>query len=119
MKLSAAEQKILESVRENTLETQPLLLQGIDLAMAGKKAEALALVQGSIVPRQKKLALHLGELVRLQEHETERAVQDMKDSSANARLLMLLFGGAAILLGLMIAVGTPKDRRSSRAMQAL
>jgi len=104
MKLNEAERKILESVREVTSETQPLVMQGIDLAMTGKKSEALVLIESGIVPLQKKLSLQLGELVRLQEQETERAARDMAGSYANTRLLTLLFGGSATALGLIIAV---------------
>ena len=104
MKMSDAEKQLIEAARVATSKTQPLVQQGIELAMAGKKAEAQALIETGIVPQQRKVSEHLGELVRLQERETERAVQDMKDSSANARLLMLLFGGTATLLGMVIAV---------------
>ena len=104
MKLSDAEKQVLEDARAITSQTQPLVQQGIDLAMADKKTEALYLIENQIVPLQKKVSDHMKYLIRLQEHETERAVQEMKDSSANARLLMFLFGGAATLLGLIISV---------------
>lgn len=103
MPLSEAEKKDLESVREIISRTNPQVLQGIDLAMNGKKLESLELIASGIVPLQKKLSLHLDQMARIQEQDTARAVKEMSESYANTRLLLLLIGGAATLMGLAIA----------------
>lgn len=106
MKLNAAEENILASIRHITVKTQPLVVRAISLAMNGENAEASTLIAAEIVPLQQQLSSRIDELVELQEQETERAVQQAAQTYGNTRLLMLLFGGGATLLGLIIAVVT-------------
>jgi len=104
MKLNAAEEKILAGIRQITIKTQPLVVRAINQAMNGENTEASTLIAAEIVPLQKQLFSRIDELVELQKQETERAVQKAANTYANTRLLMLLFGGGATLLGLIIAV---------------
>jgi len=103
MPLSEGERRALESIREIIARTNPRVMQGIELAMAGKKLEALELIAKGIVPLQKNLAAHLSEMARLQEQTSALAVKEMTESYNNTRLMLLLLGGAATLIGLAIA----------------
>ena len=109
MKLGAQEEEILGRMREITLKTQPLVVQAIDTAVNGSSAEAQALIATGIVPLQKELASSIEELIELQKRETEAAVRDVAQTYASARLLMLLFGGSATILGIGIAVAVARN----------
>ena len=104
MQISPAEERILANMRQLTIKTQPLVERAISQAMDGENAEARTLIETEIIPLQKQLSSHIDKLIELQEQETARAVQKTANTYANTRLLMLLFGGGATLLGLIIAV---------------
>ncbi|MHB1173556.1 MAG: putative bifunctional diguanylate cyclase/phosphodiesterase [Sulfuriferula sp.] len=104
LKLNAAEENILASIRQITIKTQPLVVHAISQAMNGENAEARTLIADQIVPLQQQLSFRIDELVELQKQEAALAAQKMADTYANTRLLLLLFGGGAALLGLLIAV---------------
>ena len=116
-KLNAEEQKIIETMRESTLKIQPLVVQAIDLAMDGKKTESYDLIATEISPLQKQIASRISNLIQLQELETRHAAQEAGRDYRRTRLLMILFGGLATILGLIIAVVV--IRHTNRQAQAL
>ena len=104
MRLGAEEEAILGRIREATLSTHPLVVQSIDLATGQSHTEARELIAAQIVPLQRKISAGVNEMIELQKRHTGQAVREMSQAYADARLLMLLIGGAAMLLGLGIAV---------------
>jgi len=118
MSLSPEEADVLKRMRGLTAKTQPLVIQAVDLAMNGNSTEARDLLRSEVIPAQKLVALEINELLRLQQQETESAVAEAGAAYENARLLMLLFGGTAAVIGLAIAVVVIRNAvRQARSLQ--
>ena len=109
MGVGPEEKEILERMRELMRRTQPLVVRSIDLSVAGSSTEAQALIASQIVPLQRDVASIIDEMIGLQKSHTRQAVREMSQAYTDARLLMLLFGGLAMVLGLGIAVAVVRN----------
>jgi len=98
------EKEVLARMRALTLKTQPHVVQAVELAMNGKTAESRQLIETEVVAAQKNISQELNKLLEIQKNDTEAAVAEAQRSYGNTRLLMLILGGSAIGLGLVIAV---------------
>ncbi|MFP5349694.1 MAG: putative bifunctional diguanylate cyclase/phosphodiesterase [Gammaproteobacteria bacterium] len=117
MPLRPQEAQSLSRIRALGGKTQPLVIQAVEIAMKGKSAEAREILRHEVIPAQKLIALEINELLRLQQQETDAAVTEATTAYRNTRMLMMLFGGAAALIGLAIAVVV--IRNASRQAQSL
>ncbi len=118
MPLRLEEAEVLKRMRTLTAKTQPLVIQAVQLAMKGESVEARELLRSDVIPAQKLVALEINEVLRLQQQETESAVAEARAAYENTRLLMLLFGGTAALLGLAIAVVVIRNAlRQAKSLQ--
>ena len=118
MPLRSDEADVLKRMRGLTAKTQPLVIQAVELAMKGKSTAARDLLRTEVIPAQKLVALEINELLRLQQQETETAVAEARAAYENTRLLMLLFGGTAALIGLAIAVVVIRNAvRQAKSLQ--
>ena len=101
--LSNAEEKaIINRIRSLTLETQPKVVNVIELAMDNQRAEALqALHVGAIA--QQKLVEALDALLSLQREASRLAVEEAAAAYRNTQWLMIVLGTTLVLLGIGIA----------------
>ena len=104
MPLNSEEKEILAHMRALTLKTQPHVIRSVELAMDGKTVESRQLIETEVVVAQKNISHELNKLLALQKTDTQTAVAGAQQSYENTRLLMLILGGSAIGLGLVIAV---------------
>ena len=104
MPLRPEESEVLKRMRGLTAKTQPLVIQAVEKAMKGQSTEARELMRTDIIPAQKLVSLEINELLKLQQQETEEVVAEAGAAYSNTRFLMVLFGGTAGVIGLVIAV---------------
>jgi methyl-accepting chemotaxis protein len=81
----------------------PLADKAVALARDGKQAEAVAIMMSEVLPNQNKWLSALDEMVRRQDKVADDAASAAKDSYKKARLLTIVMGTAAALLGCLIA----------------
>jgi len=118
MPLSPQEAEVLRRMRGLTARTQPLVIQAVDMAMKGQSVEARELLRSEVIPAQKLVALEINELLKLQQQETDAAVAEASAAYANTRVLMILFGGTAAAIGLVIAVVVIRNAaKQARSLQ--
>jgi PAS domain S-box-containing protein len=101
---TAQERAILKRIERQTEITQPLVLKTIELAQDHKNREALQVLQHQTVPAQKQLLQQLDELLKLQRDTTAKAADEAAQAYTETRLLMMLLGVAAAVLGFVIAL---------------
>jgi PAS domain S-box-containing protein len=104
MSSSAAEESVLETINNLTEITQPIVIRTIELALDRDSAAALELLQTQAIPVQKNLLRELDDLLKQQRDASRNAAQEAAKSYAETKLLMILLGAAAALLGILIAV---------------
>jgi len=103
MPLSPEEMAVQDRLKALTVRTQPSVVQAVSLAMEGKTAEARKIIETEVVGAQKSISVELNSLLELQNEETENTVTKAEDAYESTRLLMLVLGGSAAGLGLVIA----------------
>ncbi|MBZ0095602.1 MAG: response regulator [Sulfuricella sp.] len=102
--VSTEEEKlILAAISNLTLTTQPVVLKTIEFAMEHNPA-TLDLMQSETIPAQKRLLGELDDLVKLQREATNMAAEEAAQAYRKTRMLMLLLGASALLLGIGIAI---------------
>jgi len=97
------EKEVQGRLRALTAATQPSVVQAVSLAMDGKTAEARKLIETDVVGAQKAISVELNDLLKLQKVETEKTVAKAEGAYESTRWLMLVLGGSAAGLGLVIA----------------
>jgi PAS domain S-box-containing protein len=100
----AKEKAILDKITQLTTVTQPVVIRTIELAMDDKNEASLRLLQSETIPLQKRLVSQLDELLKLQRLATKSAANEAYVAYSNTRLWVSLLGGAAVVLGVLIAV---------------
>lgn len=101
--LTREEKKILAAIQVLTQETQPYVQEVIQLGLDTNNPIIFEKIRALAIPKQRLIAEQLQKLVSLQQEQARIALEDEQSSYQNARNLMLLLGGLATLLGILIA----------------
>jgi diguanylate cyclase (GGDEF)-like protein len=104
MLITNEEKEFIEDMQELTIKTQPLVVSAIAKAMSGNQEEAQELISGSIIPLQTAISTKINHFIKKQEAQSNVALDGARVSYQNAKLLMILLGSAAAVLGAVIAV---------------
>lgn len=99
-----AEEMVLEIINDLTEITQPIVIQTIERALEHDSTVALEMLQSRAIPAQNNLLLELDDLLKQQRDASRKAAQEAAKSYAETRLLMIMLGVAAAMLGILIAV---------------
>ncbi len=100
---TAKERKIYDEVSRLAGETQPIVLDTINLAMEGRNAEALRLLQNSTIPMQKILVAKLDQLVALQNSSTRTFALQASEAYKNTQFLFIMLGILITVSGMAIS----------------
>jgi len=104
MSSSDAEAMVLENINSLTEITQPIVIQTIERALDHESAAALEMIQTQAIPAQKNLLRELDDLLKQQRDASRKAAQEAAKSYADTKLLMILLGAAAAILGILVAM---------------
>ena len=100
---SMEEKLVMAEISNLTQTTQPLVIKAIELAMAHDPS-TFDVLQHETIPAQKRLLSELDDLLKLQREATRKAAKEAARAYRETRMLMLLLGASALLLGIGIAV---------------
>ncbi len=119
--LNTVEKSVLENLKRVTKLTQPLVTAIFDKALTAETAEARIevsrLIYQDAIPNQKKIAIELGNLVKLQEDAIREGTQRAHGAYKDARKLIWGIGTAAAVLGFIVAFFAV--RNATRQAQSL
>ena len=101
--LTEKEKEILDEVRRLTKDTQPYVQQVIELGLDRNDPIIFDKIRELAIPKQRLIIQQVKQLVLLQQEQAKMALNDEQSSYEQARSLMLLLGGAATLLAILIA----------------
>ncbi|MEW6131649.1 MAG: EAL domain-containing protein [Pseudomonadota bacterium] len=101
--LSQEERETLDHIRSLTREAQPEVRAVVEMAMHGSGPEIFDRIRNIALPRQRQIAEKVDILIRIQRQQTAIAVRKAEASYRKVRQLMLLLGGSAFFIGLVIA----------------
>lgn len=101
--LTKNEKEILSEIRVLTKETQPYVQKVIDLGLDTKDPIIFDKIRELAIPRQYLIIEQVKNLVALQKTQANIALDNEQSSYQQARSLMLLLGGIATLLAILIA----------------
>lgn len=103
--LTENEKAILSKIRALTQETQPYVQEVIRLGLDTVNAPLIfEKIRKLAIPKQRLIAEQVKKLVVLQQEQARAALNDEQSSYINARNLMMLLGGMAAILGILIAI---------------
>ena len=101
---TTAEEKAMHAkVRELAVAAAPIIAKVAEFGMAGKDAEATALLFGDMRTVQRKWIAALTELVDFEEKLNVQAAADATKAYANAKTLLLIISALACLGGVVVA----------------
>lgn len=103
MELSDREKAVLRKQTELTRTAMVLQERVVEMAMSGQSDQAVLLLHQEATHVQDKAFAQLTELKNIQRDAAERARREASAVYDRARSLMLLFGGAALLIGGFVA----------------
>lgn len=98
------EKKILLQIKVLTQQTQPGVEEVVDLGMNGNKSFVFEKIREHAIPNQRLIAKEVEKLVAFQEKQANKALNDAQLAYKDARSLMFILGGLAIVIGATIAV---------------
>jgi PAS domain S-box-containing protein len=101
---SKAEAAVLANIDNLTSITQPIVIRAIERATDHDSASALEILTTQAIPVQKKLLHELDELLKLQRDASHKAAEEAAQSYRQTKLLMILLGISAAILGIVIAI---------------
>jgi diguanylate cyclase (GGDEF)-like protein/PAS domain S-box-containing protein len=104
MPLDAREQEMLDLQGAETGRTVSLQEQVVDLALRDETTAASELLYAQTVPGQDRVFVYLSQLQEYQTEATRMAEQNARSRLGQARTLMFVSGGTALLLGALIAL---------------
>lgn len=104
LELTKNEKTILSEIRTLTQDTQPYVQEVIELGLDTNDPIIFDKIRELAIPKQRLIAVQVKRLVDLQQEQAITALDEEQSSYENARNLMLLLGGSAILLGILIAI---------------
>ena len=99
-----AEQQILTTMRALTLQTQPLAVEALSLAMSERQTASQALIGKQVIPLQRQLLQSIEALIELERDMTQREYMTANEIYYNTKVIMLVLGGSVLLIGLATAV---------------
>ena len=96
---------ILANIRELTRQTQPKVSAVVELGLQNNNHQLiLDKIRKEAIPKQRLIAVQVSKLVSLQREQANEVLNNAQLAYKNARDLMLLLGGLAVLLGVFIGV---------------
>lgn len=101
--LTDDEKSILAEIRTLTKHTQPYVQQVIDFGLDTNDPIVFDKIRELAIPKQRLIVQQVKKLVALQQVQAKRALNEEQSSYLQARTLMLLLGGLATLLAILIA----------------
>jgi diguanylate cyclase (GGDEF)-like protein len=104
LELTTDEKTILSKIRVLTQDTQPYVKEVIDLGLDSNDPIIFEKIRQLAIPKQRLIAEQVMELVFLQREQAKAALNQEQESYTNARNLMLLLGGLATALAILIAM---------------
>ena len=101
--LTDEEKIILDEIQTLTKKTQPYVQEVIQLGLDTNDDAIFNQIRSLAIPNQRLIAVQLQKLVALQQEQAKIALEEEQSSYQNARTLMLLLGGLATILAILIA----------------
>lgn len=100
--LTDQEKAILSEIQVLTRDTQPYVEEVIQLGMESNSPIIFDKISELAIPKQRLIAEQVKKLLSLQQKQATTALNEGQASYGNARNLMLLLGGLATILGILI-----------------
>ncbi len=100
---SEEERLLLDELDEITRDNQPIMLAVVDAALDDNNYGALTELQQHAIPLQYRLVDALDKMTALQRRDSESALRQTYTAYQSTRDLMLILGGVATVLGLLVA----------------
>lgn len=94
----------LATIREAVGEAQSSSDRVIELSLANKDSEAFTVLTNETGAALEKVSHAIFELIKYQEERSKYRFEEAVNTYAGARMIMLLAGGLAILMGALVAV---------------
>ena len=101
--ITAKEKDLLRQVKEHEAATMPAITKATELWMASNAEAATRILIKEIRPNQRKWLGALDQLAVLEEKATAQAAADADSAYIVARNTMLVLGGVAVFLGVLMA----------------
>lgn len=106
--VSPEEKKVLSRIIGLTRIAQPEVQKVVEMGWKDRSPEIFNQIRNVTMPKQRLISEQVDVLIRLQQAQTEAAVKEAESSSQNARKAMLLLGGLASVLTMLIAAYVSK-----------
>ncbi|MFL9880672.1 methyl-accepting chemotaxis protein [Herbaspirillum rhizosphaerae] len=100
---SAEELKLFDTIAATSTAANVHIKKASELILAGKRDEAYSLLRNEFRPIQRKWWEQLNNFIVLENKQNEEASNNADAAYANARFMMLLFGGLALVVSIMAA----------------
>ncbi len=111
MPMTAAEQRLLDESRGLTERAVQVQERVLDHIVDDETDEATSWLLAEAIPKQGRVLEHLDAMINLQQEAGLTAVRDTARQYRTAVVLMLVLGGAALLMGMLIALGVLRHTR--------
>ncbi len=98
------EERLLRQIRDESIKIRPITEQAVEDALAGRTAQALATIRTKTIPAQNIISQHVNAIIDLQQRATEKRLTQAAASYTQARSMMLVLGGVATVLGILIGI---------------
>lgn len=102
--LSSRERDILEHISLLMRDSNPEVQAIVDMSMESRNADLFDRIRNRAMPRQRKIAEGVNDLILLQRELTAVAVKNADDSYKKVRNLMAVLVSFAVLIGLLITL---------------
>lgn len=106
--ISPEEKKVFSRIADLTREAQSEAEKVMEMGLQGNNPQIFDHIRSQTMPKQRLLREQVDTLISLQQSSTEAAVKEAEFSSSNARHVMLLLGGLASVLTILIATYVSK-----------
>ena len=111
MRLTEREQELLAESRELTMRAVEVQERVLDKILDGDMENASTWLLEQAIPMQNEVLDNLGALLELQQEAAEAAARDTAEQYEKAVQFMSLLGGAAVLIGILVALGVLRRSR--------
>ncbi len=115
--ITTEERTILGHIREQAAKTRPLAEQVVEEVLAGQFSRARLNIRTQAIPAQAAMVRHINAFIDLQQRAMDRGIAQAAESYVVAQRLMLMFGGLAA--GLSVLIGGVVIRSTARQAHAL
>lgn len=105
---SAEEKKILAIIMRLARTAHPQVEKVMEMGLRGNDPQIFELIRNQTLPRQREISEQVGGLIKFQQHQTAMVVREAEASSAQARSAILLLGGLATALTIIMAAYVSK-----------